>query len=142
MMFVLDTNVVSELRKVRAGQADANVAAWAQSVDAADLFVSAITILELELGVLAMECKVATQGALLRSWLEQRVWPEFADRTLPVDAAVALRCARLHVPDPRGERDALIAATALVHGMTVVTRNVADFKPMGVELINPWEVVS
>jgi len=142
MMFVLDTNVVSELRKVRAGKADANVAAWAQSVDAADLFVSAITILELELGVLAMECKDATQGALLRSWLEQRVWPEFADRTLPVDAAVALRCARLHVPDPRGERDALIAATALVHGMTVVTRNVADFKPMGVELINPWEVVS
>ncbi len=142
MMFVLDTNVVSELRKVRAGKADANVAAWAQSVDAADLFVSAITILELELGVLAMERKDATQGALLRSWLEQRVWPEFADRTLPVDAAVALRCARLHVPDPRGERDALIAATALVHGMTVVTRNVADFKPMGVELINPWEVVS
>jgi len=142
MMFVIDTNVVSELRKVRAGKADANVAAWAQSVDAADLFVSAITILELELGVLAMERKDATQGALLRSWLEQRVWPEFADRTLPVDAAVALRCARLHVPDPRGERDALIAATALVHGMTVVTRNVADFKPMGVELINPWEVVS
>ena len=142
MMFVLDTNVVSELRKVRAGKADANVAAWAQSVDAADLFVSAITILELELGVLAIERRDATQGALLRSWLEQRVWPEFADRTLPVDAAVALRCARLHVPDPRGERDALIAATALVHGMTVVTRNVADFKPMGVELINPWEVVS
>ena len=142
MMFVLDTNVVSELRKVRLGKADANVAAWAQSVDAADLFVSAITIMELELGVLSIERKDATQGALLRSWLEQRVWPEFADRTLPVDAAVALRCARLHVPDPRGERDALIAATALVHGMTVVTRNVADFKPMGVELINPWEVVS
>ena len=142
MMFVLDTNVVSELRKVRIGKADANVTAWTETVDAADLFVSAITIMELELGVLSIERKDATQGALLRSWLEQRVWPEFADRTLPVDAAVALRCARLHVPDPRGERDALIAATALVHGMTVVTRNVADFKPMGVELINPWEVVS
>ncbi|MEB0140130.1 MULTISPECIES: type II toxin-antitoxin system VapC family toxin [unclassified Undibacterium] len=140
MMFVLDTNVVSELRKVRLGKADANVTAWAESVDAADLFVSAITIMELELGVLSIERKDVTQGAMLRSWLEQHVLPEFSGRTLPVDTAVALRCARLHCPDQRGERDALIAATALVHGMTVVTRNVADFKPTGVSLINPWEV--
>ena len=138
MMFVLDTNVVSELRKVRLGKADVNVRAWAQSVDAADLFVSAITIMELELGVLAIERKDATQGALLRSWLEQHVLPEFAGRTLPVDTAVAQRCARLHLPDKRGERDALIAATALVHGMTVVTRNVADFEPTGVRVLNPW----
>ena len=138
MMFVLDTNVVSELRKVRLGKADVNVRAWAQSVDAADLFVSAITIMELELGVLAIERKDATQGALLRSWLEQQVLPEFAGRTLPVDTAVAQRCARLHLPDKRGERDALIAATALVHGMTVVTRNVADFEPTGVRVLNPW----
>lgn len=128
MMFVLDTNVVSELRKVRLGRADANVTAWTGSVDAADLFVSAITVMELELGVLSIERKDATQGAILRSWLEQQVLPEFAGRTLPVDTAVAQRCARLHVPDKRGERDALIAATALVHGMTVVTRNVADFE--------------
>lgn len=74
MMFVLDTNVVSELRKVRSGKADTNVTAWAQSVDAADLFVSAITIMELELGVLSMECKDVTQGAILRSWLEQQVF--------------------------------------------------------------------
>ena len=139
MMFVLDTNVVSELRKVRLGKADTNVAAWAQSVDAANLFVSAITIIELELGVLSIERKDASQGALLRTWLEQQVLPEFSGRTLPVDTAVAQRCARLHVPDKRGERDALIAATALVHGMTVVTRNTADFKPTGVALINPWE---
>jgi predicted nucleic acid-binding protein len=139
MMFVLDTNVVSELRKLRLGKADANVAAWAQSVDAADLFVSAITILELELGVLSIERRDATHGAMLRSWLEQHVLPEFSGRTLPVDTAVAQRCARLHAPDKRGERDALIAATALVHGMTVVTRNVADFKPTGVTLVNPWE---
>ena len=124
MMLVLDTNVVSELRKVRLGKADANVAAWAQSVDAADLFISAITVMELELGVL---------------WLEQQVLPEFSGRTLAVDSAVAQRCARLHVPDKRGERDALIAATALVHGMAVVTRNTADFQPTGVALINPWE---
>jgi len=139
MMFVLDTNVVSELRKVRFGKADVNVAAWAQSVDAADLFVSAITLMELELGVLSIERKDATQGAKLRSWLEQQVLPEFSGRTLSIDTAVAQRCARLHVPDQRGERDALIAATALVHGMTVATRNVADFKPTGVSIINPWE---
>ena len=139
MMFVLDTNVVSELRKVRFGKADANVAAWAQGVDAAALFVSAITILELELGVLLIERKDAVQGAMLRAWLDLQVLSEFAGRTLPVDSAVAQRCARLHVPDKRGERDALIAATALVHGMTLVTRNLADFRPTGVNLLNPWE---
>lgn len=139
MMYVLDTNVLSELRKVRLGKADANVTAWTESVDAADLFVSAITIMELELGVLSIERKDATQGAMLRAWLEQQVLPEFSGRTLPVDIAVAQRCARLHVPDKRGERDALIAATALVHGMGVVTRNVADFMPTGVPLFNPWQ---
>jgi hypothetical protein len=139
MMYILDTNVVSELRKVRLGKADQNVAAWAESVDAAALFVSAITIMELELGVLSIERKDATQGAALRTWLEQHVLPEFSGRTLPVDTAVAQRCARLHVPDKRGERDALIAATALVHGMTVVTRNLADFQATGVAVLNPWE---
>jgi predicted nucleic acid-binding protein len=139
MMLILDTNVVSELRKVRFGKADANLAKWAASVDAANLFVSAITIMELELGVLSIERKDATQGAMLRSWLEQHVLPEFSSRTIPIDTAVAQRCARLHVPDKRGERDALIAATALVHGMKVVTRNVADFKHTGVAIINPWE---
>ncbi len=139
MMFVLDTNVVSELRKVRVGKADQNVALWAENVDAANLFVSAITIMELELGVLSIERKDATQGAMLRAWLEQHVLPEFSGRTLPIDTTVAQRCARLHIPDRRGERDALIAATALVHGMTVVTRNVADFLSTGVSILNPWE---
>lgn len=138
MMYVLDTNVVSELRKVRAGKADPNVVAWTARVDAADLFISAITVMELELGVLAVERKDVAQGAMLRTWLEQSVLPEFDGRTLPVDTAVAQRCARLHVPDRRSERDALIAATALVHGMTVVTRNVADFEATGVSLVNPW----
>ena len=139
-MFILDTNVVSELRKVRSGKADANVMAWSESVDATDLFISAITMLELEYGVLSVERKDAIQGAMLRSWLEQHVLPEFSDRTLAVDTAVALRCARLHVPDKRSERDALIAATALVHGMSVVTRNVADFGCAGLNVINPWMV--
>ena len=139
MMYLLDTNVVSELRKVRLGKADANVAAWADSVDAAELFVSAISIMELELGVLSIERKDAAQGAVLRAWMERHVLPEFAERTLPVDTAVAQRCARLHVPDRRGERDALIAATALVHGMAMVTRNVADFEPTGVTIVDPWQ---
>jgi predicted nucleic acid-binding protein len=139
MMYILDTNVVSELRKVRYGKADPNVAAWSEGVNASVLFVSAITVMELELGVLLMERKDAGQGAMLRAWLERHVLPEFSARMLPVDTAVALRCARLHVPDRHGERDALIAATALVHGMTVVTRNVADFAKTGVVVINPWE---
>lgn len=139
MMYVLDTNVVSELRKVRVGKADPNVASWAENVDAAHLFVSAITIMELELGVLSIERKDAIQGAMLRAWLEQHVLPEFSGRTLPIDSVVAQRCARLHIPDKRGERDALIAATALVHGMTVVTRNIVDFQSTGVTILNPWE---
>jgi len=141
MMYVLDTNVVSELRKIGSGKAHANLKRWAESVDAAVLFVSAITIMELELGVLSIERKDAIQGAMLRSWLDQHVLPEFSSRTLSVDTAVAQRCAWLHVPDRRSERDALIAATALVHGMTVVTRNVADFRPTGVALVNPWEAL-
>ncbi|MDR8728520.1 type II toxin-antitoxin system VapC family toxin [Burkholderia pseudomultivorans] len=139
MMFVLDTNVVSELRKVRTGKADRNLAAWSSTVDASALFVSAITIMELETGVLQMERRDSTQGALLRAWLDGHVMPEFSGRVLPVDTAVAQRCARLHVPDRRSERDAVIAATALVHGMTVVTRNVADFVETGVAIVNPWD---
>jgi predicted nucleic acid-binding protein len=137
-MFVLDTNVVSELRKVRSGKANTQVARWADSVDAASLYLSAITVLELETGVLQMERCDPPAGAMLRIWLDQQVLPEFEGRILVVDTAVAQQCARLHVPDRRSERDALIAATALVHGMTVVTANVADFEPTGVALIDPW----
>ena len=138
-MFVLDTNVVSELRKVRSGKADPHVTQWADSVDAGSLHISVITILELEIGILQMERRDSRQGAVLRTWLDTLVLPEFNGRIFPVDTAVAQRCARLHVPDPRAERDALIAATALVHGMTVVTRNLADFEPIGVPLLNPWD---
>ncbi len=137
-MFVLDTNVVSELRRAKAGKADKNVTAWAASVSPGSLFLSAITILELETGALLVERRDPAQGAILRAWLDGHVLPAFAGRVLAVDTAVAQRCARLHVPDPRADRDALIAATALVHGMTVVTRNVADFELTGVALLNPW----
>jgi len=137
-MYLLDTNVVSELRKAKAGKADRNVAAWAAEVSVASLFLSAITIQELEIGTLLAERRDPAQGAILRAWLERHVLPAFADRILPIDEDVARRSARLHVPDPRPLRDALIAATALVHGMTVVTRNVADFEPTGVAVLDPW----
>ena len=138
-MFLLDTNVVSELRKIRAGGAHPNVARWSESVEAVDLYLSSISVLELETGILQMERRDTRQGKALRTWLENQVLPEFNGRVLAVDVAVARRCAHLHVPDRRGERDALIAATALVHGMTVVTRNVDDFAPTRVSVLNPWE---
>jgi predicted nucleic acid-binding protein len=135
-MYLLDTNVVSELRK--ASKADGNVIAWAGSVPTAGLFLSALTILEIETGILLVERRDATQGAALRSWLETQVLPAFSGRILAVDVAVALCCARLHLPHRRSERDALIAATALVHSLMVITRNTADFDNTGVALINPW----
>jgi len=138
-MYLLDTNVVSELRKVNLGKADERVARWAGSVDIAELFLSAITIEELEIGVRLVERRDQAQGALLRTWMDSHVLPTFLGRVLPVDTVVALHSAGLHVPDPSAIRDALIAATALVHGMTVVTRNVGDFQPTGVQILNPWE---
>lgn len=137
-MYLLDTNVVSELRQARAGKADRHVVAWASGVPVVSLFVSVIGIQELEMGVLLAERRDPRQGRLLREWLEDHVLHVLAERVLPVDTTVARRGARLHVPDPRPVRDALIAATALVHGMTMVTRNVADFEPTGVPIINPW----
>lgn len=138
-MYLLDTNVVSELRKVSAGKADARVAAWADAADAADLYVSVITLQELEIGVLLVERRDAVQGKLLRAWLDSRVLPAFEGRILPINEAIARRSARLHVRDPRPVRDGLIAATALIHRMTVVTRNVADFSATGVSVLNPWD---
>jgi toxin FitB len=137
-MYILDTNVISELRKAKSGRADPNVLAWSRTVPPAGLFLSAITVLELELGVVQKEREDPPQGAVLRTWLDQQVLPAFLGRILPIDVEVARRGARLHVPTRREERDMLIAATALVHGMTVITRNVDDFAPTAVQVINPW----
>jgi len=135
-MFLLDTNVVSELR--RPDKSNRAVLAWAGAIPAASFSLSAISILEIEIGALLIGRRDAAQGAVLRRWIDDQLLPRFEGRILPVDTAVAQRCARLHVPDPRAERDALIAATAMVHGLTVVTRNVVDFEPTGVALLNPW----
>lgn len=137
-MFLLDTNVVSESRKAGGGRIDAGVAAWIAAQDAAGFYISALTLMELEIGILRIERRDAKRAGRLRRWMDDRVLPAFETRILPVDSAVALACARLHVPDPRAERDALIAATAIVHGMTVVTRDVAGFEATGVRLVNPW----
>jgi len=137
-MLLLDTNVVSELRKTANNRADPAVAAWAARQDPESTFLSAITIFEIEQGVLRMERRDRGQGAALRRWFEARVLPGFDGRILPFDTPVARRCAALHVPDPKPERDAMIAATALVHGLTLATRNVADFQAMGAKLVDPW----
>jgi len=136
-MYLLDTNVLSELR--RRDRIDPRVAAWADAVEQDALYLSVVTILEVELGILAVERRDPAQAALLRRWLEDRVLPAFDARILPIDTAVARACARLHVPDRRAERDAMIGATALTHRMTVVTRNVVDFEPMRIGVMNPWD---
>jgi predicted nucleic acid-binding protein len=138
LKYLLDTNVVSELRKVGDGKADPNVTAWISSQDSRDLFMSAITILELERGILSMQRRDAAQGSRLRAWMDSRVRPEFAKRVISIDDAIATRCAHLHIPDRRNEADAIIAATALVHGLAVVTRNIQDFQGAGVVLVDPW----
>jgi len=136
-MYILDTNVVSELRKAK--KADRNVRKWAHPLPAASLYISVIAVLELEIGVLLIERRDQQQGRILRAWMDMHVLPTFSGRILAIDTDVAQRCAMLHVPNPRFDRDALIAATALVHGLTVATRNVADFDRMGVGVLNPWE---
>ncbi|WP_207461008.1 type II toxin-antitoxin system VapC family toxin [Azospirillum sp. SYSU D00513] len=135
-MFLLDTNAISELR--RPARANPGLLAWAMSTAPIDMFISAITLLEIELGAALVGRRDAAQGTALRTWIDSQVILAFRDRILPVDADVAQRYATLHVPDPRPQSDSLIAATALVHRLTVVTRNVRDFEPMGVPLLNPW----
>ncbi len=139
-MFLLDTNALSELRKRRSGKINPAVEAWAGSVDQAELYLSVITIMEVELGIALLERRDARQARMLRLWLHDKVMPAFAGRILPVDTPIALRCARLHVPDTKSERDAWIAATGLVHDLTIVTRNVADFAGTGVTLLDPWVI--
>ena len=139
MMYLLDANVLSEFRKESVGRADGHVTAWARSIPAESMFLSTICILEIGTGTLLMERHDKLQGALLRSWMDKYLLPTFSGRILVVDTTVAFRCAILQAPNPRSYRDALIAATALVHGMTVVTRNVRNFAPTGVAILNPWE---
>lgn len=137
-MYLLDTNVVSELRKSADGRINKGVQSWAEAIFPELMFISAITVLELEIGVLQIERRDKKQGAVLRRWINQNVLPAFSERVLPVDLAVAQRCASLHVPNPKSERDAMIAASAIESRMTIVTRNVSDFSQSGVKVFDPW----
>ena len=139
-MYLLDTNVISELRKLGTARADPNVTAWVNAASADSFVISAVSVMEMQMGIhrIAHRGDVA-QARLLEAWLHNYILPAFEGRILPCDTAVALQCAALHVPDPASERDAWIAATAMVHDLAVVTRNVADFQHSKVRIINPWE---
>lgn len=137
-MYLLDTNVLSELRKLTSKNCHPNVKAWVATRKPSQLFTSVICLFEVERGILQVARKDAAQAKRLRDWHDLHLIPGFDDRILPVTQAIASQCAALHVPDPKPEMDALIAATARVHGLTLVTRNMRDFEPMGVRCVNPW----
>lgn len=138
-MYLLDTNIISESRKLGTTRVDLCAAQWLSRIDVEATFVSAMTIFELERGVRQMERRDAKQGTALRRWFDDQIITIYEHRTLPLSRAVALICAGLHIPDPKSERDAWIAATAIDAELTLVSRNVADFVGMGVGLINPFE---
>jgi predicted nucleic acid-binding protein len=138
-MFLLDTNVISELRKTTENKINPRVKEWAETKMPSTMFLSVITIFELELGILRLERRDKKQGQILRKWLSQLVLPAFVDRVLPINTAIAVRSASLHVSNPSSDRDAMIAATAIEHHLTLVTSNTVDFDLTKVKLINPWE---
>ena len=138
MSLLLDTNVVSELRKVRNGKAHPAVSAWLTLVDHETMFISVFTLFEIEYGIRLLERRDRRQALLLHRWLEESVIPAFAGNTLPIETSISRQAAQLRALQPRQVPDTFLAATALVHRMTVVTRNVRDFDSMGVRVLNPW----
>lgn len=139
-VYLLDTNVISELRRPQ--KAPHSLLAWSRQTPPQDLFISCITVFELELGVRLKEHKDSIQGNMLRHWLERQILPQFRTRTIHIDTEIARRCAAMHVPNPAPERDAWIAATALAHDLTVVTRNTRDFMACGARVLNPWQIAA
>lgn len=138
MNFLLDTNVVSEMRKSSTVR-NARLHAWTGQRPTESLFISVLTVQEIETGIGRLERRDPAQAGVFRHWLSAQLIPSFRHRIKPVDVAVATQAGQLHVPDKRPVVDALIAATAQVHGLIMVTRNVRDFEAMGVPVLNPFE---
>jgi toxin FitB len=136
---LLDTNVVSELRKTNQPHVNASVVRWSRTFAAADFCISVMTLMEIEIGVLRLERRDPAQGSALRGWFENYVLRGFEGRILDIDARIVRKASLLHVPDPKPDRDAFIGATASAHSLTLATRNVRDFAAMGIDLLNPWE---
>jgi predicted nucleic acid-binding protein len=136
-MYLLKTNTVFELRKAMPRKAHPNVKNWFDLIDGSEAFISVITLQELEIGTLLMERKDASQGKILRTWVEEYVKPIFKNNTLTVTEDVAITSARHYIPNPKPTRDALIAATAEVFKLKIVTRNVADFEYSSAKILNP-----
>lgn len=138
-MYLLDTNVISEIRRIKQGKCHPNVANWVNVIPEDLMYTNAVVMMELERGVLAIERKDKKQGENLRNWLDNIVKPAFDGRILTVTAKTAEICAKLHIPDFAPENDAWIASSALEHHLILVTRNVQDFARTGIKLFNPFE---
>jgi toxin FitB len=136
---LLDTNVVSELRKTNTPHVNASVVSWSRTFSASDFCISVMTLMEIEIGVLRLERRDPAQGSSLRGWFESQVLKGFEGRIIDIDARIVRKASGFHVPDPKPDRDAFIGATAGAYSLTLATRNIRDFAAMGIDLINPWE---
>ena len=138
MRYLVDTNVISEFRKMRSGRANENVVRYFSHIQPSNIYMSVITFYEFEKGIKQMELRDQDQGEILRNWMENHVIKYWGANILPIDVNVARICAGLHVPNPKSLSDSFIASTAIVHGLALVTRNVKDFEKIDIEVINPF----
>ena len=137
-MFLLDTNVISDMRKIDSGRADSHVSTWIDELDASDFYVSVVTLAELDYCIRFKHRRYPNQSLFLRRWFNHSVLPFFEDRIVTIDFQVAMKYSEINVPNHLPDRDSWIAATALVHNFVVVTRNTKDFEASGVALYTPW----
>ena len=138
-MYLLDTNIISELKKLDSGKIHPQVQRWAYSINLMQTKISVVSIIEIRTGILSLARKGQAQAASFDNWFTNRLLPAYRTRTLSVDTEVALICAQLHIPAKRPINDTYIAATAIAHNLTPVTRNVRDFQGLPLMLENPFE---